>query len=421
MTDGTVILGSPDGFGRIAGPRARSRAPAIAVLLIALVLGLLATGYGLWRAQQPPARASGGPSAVGDSARRALPREPMPKVEPLALKPVAPDDARSINAAVPFSTAPNPFARAFRFVGENADLARATDCLAAAVLYEAGNDAVGQRAVAQVVLNRLRHPAFPHSVCGVVFQGHERNTGCQFSFTCDGALARRPSPARWASARAIAAGALAGSVYAPVGLATHYHTDWVVPYWSSSLEKIAAVSTHLFFRWSGGWGQPHAFVASYAGAEPVIAKLAALSPAHRPSDALAPEDAAADLAAEAILEIDSAPSIRSFSPIASNPNAFLVTLGPDVSAEDYPRLAGEACGARPRCVFMAWREAAKTPAALPAPTSRLEEMSFHYLRDPAFSGPRMRWDCVRAKRADPAQCLSRQAGAAATASGSATP
>ncbi|MGJ3626051.1 cell wall hydrolase [Sphingomonas sp. MMS24-JH45] len=84
----------------------------------------------------------------------------------------------------------------------------------------------------QVVLNRLRHPAFPKTVCGVVFQGAERSTGCQFTFTCDGALARQPSPLAWDRARKVAAAALAGAVYRPVGYATHYHTDWVVPYWS---------------------------------------------------------------------------------------------------------------------------------------------------------------------------------------------
>ena len=103
--------------------------------------------------------------------------------------------------------------------------------------YEARDD--GQAAVAQVVLNRLRHPLFPKTVCGVVFQGSQKTTGCQFTFTCDGAMLRyTPAAAGWSRARDIARLALNGSVYAPVGHATHYHTDWVVPYWSASLEKI---------------------------------------------------------------------------------------------------------------------------------------------------------------------------------------
>ena len=99
------------------------------------------------------------------------------------------------------------------------------------MVYEAGDDPAGQRAVAQVVLNRVRHPAFPKTVCGVVFEGQDRTTGCQFTFSCDGALTRwSPSPALWTAARQIATAALTGTVYRPVGYATHYHTDWVVPY-----------------------------------------------------------------------------------------------------------------------------------------------------------------------------------------------
>src|SRR3546814_6482927 len=99
---------------------------------------------------------------------------------------IAPEKARRLNAATPFSALPNPAARPFRLAGGAANLARATDCLAAAAWYEAGDDPSGERAVVQVVLNRLRHPAFPNTVCGVVFQGSERVSGCQFTFTCDG-------------------------------------------------------------------------------------------------------------------------------------------------------------------------------------------------------------------------------------------
>jgi spore germination cell wall hydrolase CwlJ-like protein len=66
-----------------------------------------------------------------------------------------------------------------------------------AVYYEAAYEPLqGRRAVAQVVLNRVRHPAFPNSVCGVVYQGSNQRV-CQFSFTCDGSLNRKPSAAAW--------------------------------------------------------------------------------------------------------------------------------------------------------------------------------------------------------------------------------
>ena len=104
--------------------------------------------------------------------------------------------------------------------------------------------------------NRVRHPAFPASICGIVFQGYERRTGCQFTFTCDGSLFRRPDPQLWYRAQRVAESALDGSVFQPVGLATHYHADYVVPYWASSLEKNAQVGAHIFYRWPNEWGSP---------------------------------------------------------------------------------------------------------------------------------------------------------------------
>ncbi|MEG8031015.1 cell wall hydrolase [Sphingomonas aurantiaca] len=188
---------------------------------------------------------------------RVVPQAEVPEVEPVKFVDLTPDDARAFNATVPFSTDPNPAARPFRFAGGPEDLARATDCMAAGILYEAGDDTLGERAVAQVVLNRLHHPAFPKTVCGVVFEGQDRSTGCQFSFSCDGAITRwHPTADAWRRAREVAAAALSGAVFKQVGYATHYHTDWVVPYWQSSLDKITAVNTHLFFRWSGWWGTP---------------------------------------------------------------------------------------------------------------------------------------------------------------------
>ena len=112
-----------------------------------------------------------------------------PAPEPLQFRSdVAPQDALAINAAVPISDSPNPAARPFKLLARtDIDRARSIDCLTQAIYYEAATESdEGKRAVAQVVLNRLRHPAYPNSVCGVVYQGSERATGCQFTFTCDG-------------------------------------------------------------------------------------------------------------------------------------------------------------------------------------------------------------------------------------------
>jgi spore germination cell wall hydrolase CwlJ-like protein len=239
------------------------------------------------------AGSSGWLPGVGESrAEAALPA--LPDLN--AVRPVAPETAQQINAELPFASGPNPAARPFGLSGGSAESrARALECLTNAIYYEAGQEpAAGQQAVAQVVLNRVRHPAFPASVCGVVYQGSTRSTGCQFTFTCDESLTRAPEPAAWNRARKVAKAALAGFVQPAVGNATHYHADYVAPYWAPTLAKTAAIGAHIFYRWSGGWGQPAAFTKSWSGREgdPAALKMAALSVPHEivaPAAAAVPE------------------------------------------------------------------------------------------------------------------------------------
>ncbi len=146
---------------------------------------------------------------------------------------------------------------------------RALKCLTDAIYYEAANEPdAGQRAVAQVILNRMRHPTYPNSVCGVIYQGSERRTGCQFSYSCDGSMARIPARPAWLRAQRVAAQALAGSVYAPVGMATHYHATYVDPYWAPSLNFVGTIGAHRFYSWKGSAGRLSAFYRGHAGREP---------------------------------------------------------------------------------------------------------------------------------------------------------
>jgi spore germination cell wall hydrolase CwlJ-like protein len=150
-----------------------------------------------------------------------------------------------------------------------AERGRAVHCLAEAVYYEAGFEPLdGQRAVAQVVLNRVRDRNFPSTVCGVVYQGVGRKTGCQFSFVCDGSLQRRPPERReWDRVRVVAEQALGGYVVAAVGTATHYHTDYVDPWWRPTLVEVGQIGAHIFYRWPGKAGLPSALVDRYSGGE----------------------------------------------------------------------------------------------------------------------------------------------------------
>lgn len=339
--------------------------------------------------------------AVATRPQRVVPPTELPSVEPAAFIALAPTDARAFNATVPFSTDPNPAARPFRLTGSPESQARAIDCLAAAAIYEAGDDTNGQKAVVQVVLNRVRHPAFPKTVCGVVFQGQERRTGCQFTFTCDGAMLRAVYPAAWERARTVARMALGGTVDARVGHATHYHTDWVVPYWSSSLDKIVAIDTHLFFRWSGWWGTPGAFRGGYTGVEPVIPQLARLSEAHR---------SAAESAGMATAQFDPSmlSDVEAPTGLGQDTNTFLVTLNPRLAPEQFSALAENACGVRPYCKFMAWSAKAGTPAALPITPIQQRAMAFSYLRDRASGFEKALWNCTEFKRAAPNECMKAQ-------------
>jgi spore germination cell wall hydrolase CwlJ-like protein len=192
-----------------------------------------------------------------------------PAVQPQTFEQLTPAQAEAINEAIPTSPTPGPAASPFTLTDVSpTDRARALTCLTMAVYYEAASEsAEGQAAVAQVILNRVRNPLFPKSVCGVVFQGSQLPTGCQFTFTCDGSLERTPSADGWKRAQAVAERALTGYVAKQVGEATHYHTVWVVPYWQPTVLKLTRIGAHIFYRWRGAVGLPEAFHAQYAGDE----------------------------------------------------------------------------------------------------------------------------------------------------------
>jgi hypothetical protein len=123
------------------------------------------------------------------------------------------------------------------------------NCLSQAIYYESRGEAfVGQLAVAQVIMNRVRHPAYPDSICGVVYQGSDRTTGCQFSFTCDGSIMREPRGRAWRRSQLIAQHAFMGFGRDVTRRATHYHTVAVDPHWSGSLVRTRRIGTHIFYR-----------------------------------------------------------------------------------------------------------------------------------------------------------------------------
>ena len=354
--------------------------------------------------------------------RRAMPAAPpvpAPAVEPLELLEMTPDRARAINAGIPFVPKGWPAARPFRFAGTPADRAGARLCLASAAWYEAGDDPVGQPAVVQVVLNRVRHPAYPKTICGVVFQGAERRTGCQFSFTCDGAMARRPSDVAWGRALGVADKALDGYVDRRVGNATHYHTDWVVPYWSGTLDKIAAVDTHLFFLWRGYWGTPAAFRGRYAGGERVDPRVPGYlvpvtGPGDMPVDGVTtfgvpgmPSDEVQTLKPRPVVTIPGLPALPGVTLRLGTPGGrdFGIEIGWTTSPADQLAAAEAICRNRPSCVVAGWRDLAIMPEALPFPPSLLRVATFVYRKRPEDAAGKPAWNCRQIARADKTECL----------------
>lgn len=129
-------------------------------------------------------------------------------------------------------------------------------CLAEGIYFEARGESVkGQAAVAQVILNRVRNPAYPKTVCGVVYQNEDWTNACQFSFACDNIPDRVNDPERWKTARDVAMAVTAGKIWLPeVGSSTHYHAIYVRPHWARTMKKIGRIGLHVFYRtYGGGW------------------------------------------------------------------------------------------------------------------------------------------------------------------------
>lgn len=260
--DAVLTVLPPPGRGR-AGWRLALPALVAALLLAGLV------AIAIVSLRQKPEAGADGTAPAASTLRAARIDAPF---APDTLRPLSREQAEAWNRKAPAAGAIEPAAGFAIRSGQATDYQRSLQCLTMAIYYEAGNESDdGERAVAQVVLNRVRHPAYPRTVCGVVFDGAQRRTGCQFTFACDGALARRPSQAGWQRANRIAIAALAGDVFAPVGWATHYHANYVVPYWASSLDKVAAIGAHIFYRAKGTGGLRGTFRGVYIGNEPLPA------------------------------------------------------------------------------------------------------------------------------------------------------
>ena len=339
MSGGDLALATRDTIFLKFNSKARAdwRAPACAALIgsgIGLALGATYMVGGMARTAADDARSARiAQAAAGGFSDAALQTDAMdPGVlrvasrhDPLNTSGAAQRDRQSAILAARLEKVPNaaadiplrgaidadlPVAAPFQLAGA-LETSRELECLTQAVYFEArGETPAGQAAVAQVVLNRVRHPSFPKSVCSVVFQGAGKRVGCQFSFACDGSMRRGREVAAWNRARKVASKALEGKVMASIGDATHFHTTNVAPNWGPRLVRTAEVGMHVFYRLGRGGGaapkaEDRVYYASYAAA-PAPASIdvtgdmrAALMKAEGKPDAVGQADPKPELVKEA--------------------------------------------------------------------------------------------------------------------------
>ena len=123
------------------------------------------------------------------------------------------------------------------------------NCMARAIYFEARSESeLGQLAVARVILNRVKDPAYPNTICGVVYQGSNRRNSCQFSFACDGLPDDVRQPGAWANSKRLAQKAMSDSKGTKImSTATNYHADYVRRKWAGSMNRIVKIGRHIFY------------------------------------------------------------------------------------------------------------------------------------------------------------------------------
>jgi len=256
-------------------PRAKARVSVSLTVIFALLCG--AGAGGLVVAHRPASYADAvkaGYRAAQDTSAPTAVQDPQKRLQAW------------IVGSAPLSAAAQPAT----LLASRADL----DCLADAVYYEARGESVeGQAAVAQVVLNRTRQPGYPKGVCGVVFQSSRG--GCQFSFTCDGAMSRPVELTAWDRARVVAARALSGYVMTAVGSAVRFHATH--GRWQDG--AVARIGGHVFLGNQPAAPLAHVDLASRDGARylaanaaPVASKIATAMEKDYPEAPAAPERSA---------------------------------------------------------------------------------------------------------------------------------
>ena len=130
------------------------------------------------------------------------------------------------------------------FANDQAFSAEDHVCMAKNIYFEARNESrKGQLAIALVTLQRVKDPRYPNTVCGVVYDNK------QFSWYSDGLSDYPRNHEVWGEIALLASAMLDSdtSLYDFTYGSTHYHADYVSPYWSEYMILKAKIDTHIFY------------------------------------------------------------------------------------------------------------------------------------------------------------------------------
>lgn len=125
-------------------------------------------------------------------------------------------------------------------------------CMAENIYYEASTQSyVGKLAIGLVVLNRLKSPKYPDTICGVIFEGSQNihTSTCQFSWSCNPRSAINTNSIAWHQSLKIATELLAKneSIIDITEGATFYHAAYVNPPWAKTLNHVVQIDQHIFY------------------------------------------------------------------------------------------------------------------------------------------------------------------------------
>ena len=122
------------------------------------------------------------------------------------------------------------------------------ECLAKNIYFEGRNQPwVGQVAIAQVTLNRVKSLTFPNTICEVVRQ--KKRQICQFSWYCDGKSDQPKNIKDYNKATEVAIQVYSRTIPDVTEGSLWYHATYIRrPFWAYSMKEMVKINEHIFYK-----------------------------------------------------------------------------------------------------------------------------------------------------------------------------